>query len=394
MDIYIFLIIGLAVGALIGWLLGSRGKGSDGVSAALLQGEQARAERAEAELTQIRETARLQAEQDAKVLAEISPLKSKLGEMQAKVEELEKERTGQFNTITEQIRNQQAIDSQLRNTTAVLANALTNNQTRGGWGETRLEDIVRTAGLVKGVHYETQFETVNHDDVKIRPDMVIMLPDAKYVAVDSKAPMASYLKAQEEREKGIDANKDIIKQYLKQHITDVKKHIQDLAKKDYWSGLENSPEFTLLFIPSEPVLAATLDEENLMEYAFQNRVALVSPVSLFAVLKTVAFTWRQNADEKVIHDIINLGTALYREVRIIGEKYSKLGGHIDAVVDDYNKLLSNLDKSFLKPTRDLNAASQNRLGIEAIPEPRVIETDTKRASSQELTEGPDGEAKA
>jgi DNA recombination protein RmuC len=268
-----------------------------------------------------------------------------------------------------------------------LANALTNNQTRGGWGETRLEDIVKAAGLVKGVHYETQFETVNHDDVKIRPDMVIMLPDAKFVAIDSKAPMASYLKAQEEREKGIDANKDIIKQYLKQHITDVKKHIQDLAKKDYWSGLENSPEFTLLFIPSEPVLAATLDEENLMEYAFQNRVALVSPVSLFAVLKTVAYTWRQNADEKVIHDIIDLGTALYREVRIIGEKYSKLGGHIDAVVDDYNKLLSNLDKSFLKPTRDLNAASQNRLGIEAIPDPKTIETDTKRASSPELTEG-------
>jgi DNA recombination protein RmuC len=389
MDTFLFLIIGLVVGAVIGWLLGARGKSADGVSQGLLQSEQSRAERAEAELAQIRETARLQAEQDSRLMAELSPLKAKLIEMQEKVVELERERTGQFNTITEQIRNQQAIDSQLRNTTAVLANALTNNQTRGGWGETRLEDIVRTAGLVKGVHYETQFETVNHDDVKIRPDMVIMLPDAKYVAVDSKAPMASYLKAQDEREKGIDANKDVIKQYMKQHITDVKTHIKDLAKKDYWSGLENSPEFTLLFIPSEPVLAATLDEENLMEFAFQNRVALVSPVSLFAVLKTVAFTWRQNSDEKVIHDIINLGAALYREVRIIGEKYSKLGGHIDAVVDDYNKLLSNLDKSFLKPARDLNAASQNRLGIEVIPEPKVIETDTKRASSQELTEGPE-----
>lgn len=389
MDTYVFLLIGLAIGALVGFLLGSRGKNADGISQGLLQSEQARAERAENELTQIRETARLQAEQDSRLMTEISPLKQKLVEMQAKVVELERERTEQFTTITEQIRNQQAIDSQLRNTTAVLANALTNNQTRGGWGETRLEDIVVSAGLVKGVHYETQYETVNHDDVKIRPDMVIMLPDAKFVAIDSKAPMASYLRAQEEREKGIDANKDVIKQYMKQHITDVKKHIQDLAKKDYWSGLENSPEFTLLFIPSEPVLAATLDEENLMEYAFQNRVALVSPVSLFAVLKTVAYTWRQNSDEKVIHDIINLGTALYREVRIIGEKYNKLGGHIDAVVDDYNKLLSNLDKSFLKPARDLNSAAQNRLGIEAVPEPKVIESGTKRASSAELTEGPE-----
>ena len=387
MDTYIFLVIGLAVGVLVGWLIGSRRTSADPVSQALLRAEQERALRAEKELGELRETARLEAEQDSKLLAELAPLREKLGEMQAKVTELEKERTEQFTTIQEQIRNQQAIDSQLRNTTAVLANALTNNQTRGGWGETRLEDIVVSAGLVKGVHYETQFETVNHDDVKIRPDMVIMIPDAKYVAVDSKAPMASYLKAQEEREKGIDANKDVIKQYMKQHITDVKKHIQDLAKKDYWSGLENSPEFTLLFIPSEPVLAATLDEENLMEYAFQNRVALVSPVSLFAVLKTVAYTWRQNSDEKVIHDIINLGTALYREVRIIGEKYKKLGGHLDAVVDDYNSLLGNLDKSFLKPARDLNSASQNRLGIEPIPEPKVIEDGTKRPSSSELTEG-------
>ena len=387
MDTYIFLVIGLAVGVLVGWLIGSRRTSADPVSQALLRAEQERALRAEKELGELRETARLEAEQDSKLLAELAPLREKLGEMQTKVTELEKERTEQFTTIQEQIRNQQAIDSQLRNTTAVLANALTNNQTRGGWGETRLEDIVVSAGLVKGVHYETQFETVNHDDVKIRPDMVIMIPDAKYVAVDSKAPMASYLKAQEEREKGIDANKDVIKQYMKQHITDVKKHIQDLAKKDYWSGLENSPEFTLLFIPSEPVLAATLDEENLMEYAFQNRVALVSPVSLFAVLKTVAYTWRQNSDEKVIHDIINLGTALYREVRIIGEKYKKLGGHLDAVVDDYNSLLGNLDKSFLKPARDLNSASQNRLGIEPIPEAKVIEDGTKRPSSPELTEG-------
>ena len=389
MDTYIFLGIGLLAGAAIGWLLGSRGRGNDSVSSALLQGEQARALRAEAELVQLRETARLEAEQDAKVLSEISPLKAKLGEMQSKVEELEKERTGQFNTITEQIRNQQAIDSQLRNTTAVLANALTNNQTRGGWGETRLEDIVKTAGLVKGVHYETQFETVNHDDVKIRPDMVIMLPDAKYVAIDSKAPMASYLKAQEERERGIEANKDVIKKYMKQHITDVKTHIKDLAKKDYWSGLENSPEFTLLFIPSEPVLAATLDEENLMDFAFQNRVALVSPVSLFAVLKTVAFTWRQSSDEQVINEIISLGAELYKQIRLIGEKYATLGTHIDDVVEDYNKLLFNLDDRLLEPTRTLNQKSQYRLGIETIPAQKQVERARKKPVSQELTDGPD-----
>lgn len=387
METFIYLIVGLVAGALIGWLIGSRKNGEGAVSQALLKAEQDRAVRAEAELAEIRETARLEAVQEAKVIAELTPMQKKLGEMQEKVEAMEKERTGQFNTITEQLRNQQALDAQLRNTTAVLASAMTNNQTRGGWGEIRLEQIVKEAGLIEGVHYQTQYETVNNDDKAIKPDMVIMLPDEKYVAVDSKAPMANYLKAQAERERGVEANKDLIKQYMKAHIVDVKTKIKDLGSKNYWSGLPSSPEFTLLFIPNEPTLAATLDEENLMEFAFQHRVALVSPVSFFSVLKTVAYTWRQSSDEATIHEIIDLGVAIYREVRLLSTKAAKLRGHIENVVEDYNSMLSNLDGKFLKPTRDLNAKAQGRLGHEEIAEIKPIELQTKRASSPELTEG-------
>jgi DNA recombination protein RmuC len=303
------------------------------------------------------------------------------------VSSLEGERTEQFTTIVEQLRTQQTTDNQLRNTTNMLANALTNNQTRGGWGETRLEDIVKAAGLIEGVHYEKQFETVNHEDETVRPDMVVKLPESRFVAIDSKVPLINYWRALDEREKGIESSKEVVKQHMKLHIAAVKKHISDLAKKDYWSGLDNSPEFTLMFVPSEPLLAATLDEENLMEFAFQNRVALVSPVSLFSVLKTVAYTWRQNADEQVIHKIIELGTELFKQVRLIGEKYAKLGGHIDAVVDDYNKLLVNLDNRLLEPTRSLNKEAQYRLGIEGIPEQKQVERSRKKPVSPELIEG-------
>ena len=126
-----------------------------------------------------------------------------------------------------------------------------------------------------------------------------------------------------------------------------------------------------------------------MDFAFQNRVALVSPVSLFAVLKTVAFTWRQSSDEQVINEIISLGAELYKQIRHIGEKYATLGTHIDDVVEDYNKLLFNLDDRLLEPTRTLNQKSQYRLGIETIPAQKQVERARKKPVSQELTDGPD-----
>jgi DNA recombination protein RmuC len=389
MDNILYLAIGIAVGAAAGYFIGSaitKGK-PDPYLQGQLDSERARADRAEETISSMQERERLETEQENRILAQMTPVQAKLTELQTKMEGLERERTSQYDTIVTQLRAQQDTDNQLRNTTNLLANALTNNQTRGGWGETRLEDIVKAAGLVKGIHYETQFETVNHNDEAIRPDMVIKLPESKWIAIDSKVPMIHFWRAIEEREKGVEASKEVIKQHMKKHIVAVKDHIKTLAQKDYWSGIDNSPEFTLMFIPSEPVLAATLDEENLMEYAFNNRVALVSPVSLFAVLKTVAFTWRQDSDEKAIHEIIQLGVDLYKEVKIIARKFRSLGVHVDNLVDDYNDLLINLDKSFLKPTSELNERSHMRFGTEALAAPIEVTRKRNRISNPELDSG-------
>ena len=391
MDFIIYLIVGLLVGAVAGFFIGKgRGGGSGAPNVAGLETEvrltRERAEAAERQLTELREKERLEALQEAKYAEKLAPIAKVIGDMQDKVGKLERERIDQFNAIKIQLETQQATDAQLRNTTAVLANAMTNNQTRGGWGEIRLEQIVQEAGLVKGVHYETQFETTNSDGTAIRPDMVINLADGKFVAVDSKAPMANFMKAQLERERGLDANKDLIKQYMKAHVNDVKAKIKDLGNKNYWSGLPSSPEFTVLFIPNEPTLALTLDEENLMEFAFQHRVALVSPVSFFTVIKTVAYTWRQSADEKAIHQIIDMGVSLYRELRLVGTKLSKMRGHLEATVEDFNSLLTNIDGKMLKPMKDLNAQTQSRLGNEAIPDLSPIDEPLKRLSSPELTQ--------
>jgi DNA recombination protein RmuC len=398
MNPYILLIIGLVAGGVAGFFIakaGAKGAATNDNSAQLaldlaveknttrLLNDQIQG--LNLQLAQHLERERKDKEAESKVLQALSPVQDRIKEMKAKVEELDKERTEQFTTISEQLRTQQIAEARLRDTTAALANALTNNQTRGGWGESRLEEIVIQAGLTKGLHYDTQFDTVNDEGVKIRPDMVIMLPEGKTVAVDSKTPYQNYLRAMEEKEKGIEANKDLVKSYLAQHAKDVKAKIADLGKKNYWSGLTGSPEFTLLFIPNEPVLAATLEtDSSIMEYAFSNRVALVSPVSFFSVLKTISYTWRKSADEQTIDQVIDLGVSIYKEIRIMAEKAVKLGGHIDNVVDDFNGFMGNLDGKFLKPTRDLNARALGRLGDKEIPDAKLLEERTKRPVQPEL----------
>jgi DNA recombination protein RmuC len=398
MNPYIFLIIGLVAGGVAGFFIakaGAKGDASPDSTAQLAQDLAVeknttrllndQIQGLNLQLAQHLERERKDKEAESKVLQALSPVQDRIKEMKAKVEELDKERTEQFTTISEQLRTQQIAEARLRDTTAALANALTNNQTRGGWGESRLEEIVIQAGLTKGLHYDTQFDTVNDEGVKIRPDMVIMLPEGKTVAVDSKTPYQNYLRAMEEKEKGIEANKDLVKSYLAQHAKDVKAKIADLGKKNYWSGLVGSPEFTLLFIPNEPVLAATLEtDSSIMEYAFSNRVALVSPVSFFSVLKTISYTWRKSADEQTIDQVIDLGVSIYKEIRIMAEKAVKLGGHIDNVVDDFNGFMGNLDGKFLKPTRDLNARALGRLGDKEIPEAKLLEERTKRPVQPEL----------
>ena len=398
MDSIIFLIVGALLGAVAGFFVGrtrSSGKAPIedlnelktrlSISETTVVERQRHIDDLNVQLAQHLERERKEKEAESQVLIALKPVSMKIQEMQQKVSELEQERTEQFTTIKQQLNTQREAESRLRQTTEALANALTNNQKRGGWGEARLEEILVNAGLIKGIHYETQFESTNDDGDSIRPDVVVMLPEGKTVAVDSKTPYQAYLKAMEEDAKGIDANKDVIKQYMKEHNTAVRKKITELGTKNYWSGLNNSPEFTLMFIPNEPAIAATLDNDpSLMDFAFAHRVAIVSPVSFFSVLRTIAYTWRKSADEQTIEQIMDLGVAIYKELRIMGEKAVRLGGHLGSVVDDYNAFIGTLDGKFLDKAREINTAAFGRLGDKAIPVLKPIEDSIKHVTKPEV----------
>jgi len=386
----IYLSIGLLIGAVVGSLVAAlsfRSKGSDsslaiqlasaeatvtGLNAALLRAEEDRKQRE----TREREESRL--------IAELAPVKDRLEQMQISVKALEKERTEQFGTIQEQLKNAIASDDQLRKTTQALSQALSSNSIRGVWGETQLRKLVELAGLIKHADFSEQ-ATFSTDSGSGRADLIINLPGGKSLAIDSKVPFNSYQEASaiSELAEGDDARRRA--ELISAHVKAMKVHIDALSGKEYWTGLNASPDFVIAFVPSESLLSAALDADPaLLEYAFKKNVALASPVSLFSVLKTINYIWRQNADEGSVRTMIKLGKELYERIGKIAEHAEKLGRSITSTVKDYNVFISSLESRVLVTARKLNDLDENQLGTDEIISPAPLESAPDSITASEL----------
>ena len=386
----IYLSIGLLIGAVVGALVAAlrfRSKGSDsslaiqlasaeatvtGLNAALLRAEEDRKQRE----TREREESRL--------IAELAPVKDRLEQMQISVKALEKERTEQFGTIQEQLKNAIASDDQLRKTTQALSQALSSNSIRGVWGETQLRKLVELAGLIKHADFSEQ-ATFSTDSGSGRADLIINLPGGKSLAIDSKVPFNSYQEASaiSELAEGDDARRRA--ELISAHVKAMKVHIDALSGKEYWTGLNASPDFVIAFVPSESLLSAALDADPaLLEYAFKKNVALASPVSLFSVLKTINYIWRQNADEGSVRTMIKLGKELYERIGKIAEHAEKLGRSITSTVKDYNVFISSLESRVLVTARKLNDLDENQLGTDEIISPAPLESAPDSITASEL----------
>ena len=386
----IYLSLGLVIGAVVGALVAAlrfRSKSSDsslaiqlasaeatvtGLNAALLRAEEDRKQRE----TREREESRL--------IAELAPVKDRLEQMQISVKALEKERTEQFGTIQEQLKNAIASDDQLRKTTQALSQALSSNSIRGVWGETQLRKLVELAGLIKHADFSEQ-ATFSTDSGSGRADLIINLPGGKSLAIDSKVPFNSYQEASaiSELAEGDDARRRAA--FIAAHVKAMKVHIDALSGKEYWTGLNASPDFVIAFVPSESLLSAALDADPaLLEYAFKKNVALASPVSLFSVLKTINYIWRQNADEGSVRTMIKLGKELYERIGKIAEHAEKLGRSITSTVKDYNVFISSLESRVLVTARKLNDLDENQLGTDEIISPAPLESAPDSITASEL----------
>lgn len=417
------LVVGLVVGAAVGALVAAlRGRGADGARGAMpgsgVEGPEVLAARhevaladlrasegaaraelqaqlaaASATLDSLREQVRQQQEQyrelvdrhradrsaqeerdraEGKVLQALAPVKETLQTMQAKVTELEQQRTRQHGELTEQLRSATASEERLRRTADSLASALNSNNTRGVWGETQLRRVVEAAGLIDRVDFEQQ-SSISSDAGSGRPDMIVHLPGGKAIAVDAKVPFQAYLEASGIPEGADGADAARRKALMEEHVRALRGHVQTLGGKAYWDGLAASPEFVIAFIPSESLVSAAMHTDpGLMEFAFGKRVALASPVTLWSVLKSVAYTWQQEVLTEDAKRLFDLSRELYARIATMSTHIDKLGRSITASVNDYNKFVGSLERQVLPSARKLAALDESKVlptfaGLEATP---------------------------
>jgi DNA recombination protein RmuC len=381
METFALIAAGLAIGLLLGALLGyfiadSRARARAAVEMQNFVQQQAVQNSAQASE---------KAGQENKLLEAIAPVRFHLEQMQQVVTRLEKDRTEQFGTIQEQLKNAIDSDAALRKQTQALSQALSSNNIRGVWGETQLRKLVELAGLIKHADFDEQ-ASFSTDTGSGRADMVINLPGGKSLAIDSKVPFNSYQEASTISDLASGEELARRNRLIDEHVKAVKGHVDALSSKSYWTGLNASPDFVIAFVPSESLLSAALDADPaLLEYAFKKNVALASPVSLFSVLKTINYIWRQNVDETQVRTMIKLGKELYERVGKVAEHAEKLGRSITATVKDYNTFVSSLESRVLVTARKLNDLDENALGTEEIQAPKELDSAPQSLTASELT---------
>lgn len=387
MDAILYLALGILLGLVIGFLLPRKSKSADPKIAAELAAAQATERELRAQLTRLESDLAQQqkkTDEENKILLQLAPVKTQLEQMQSVVSELEKERNKQFSTLQEQLRNSIETDENLRKQTQALAQALSSNSLRGVWGETQLRKLIELAGLIKHADFSEQ-TTIRTADSNGRADLIVNLPGGKSLAIDSKVPFNAYQEASAISELATGEELNRRTKLLEEHVKAVRKHIDDLGSRAYWSGMDSSPDFVIAFVPSESLLSAALDSDpSLLEYAFKKNVALASPVSLFSVLKTINYIWRQNADESQVRAMLKLGQELYERVGKVATLADKLGRSITASVKDYNAFVSSFESRMLVSARKLNDLDENQLGTEEIASPKSIEEAPTSITAKEL----------
>jgi DNA recombination protein RmuC len=318
------------------------------------------------------------------VLRALDPVRETLDAMQRKVDGLERDRVQQYSALGEQLRLSREADEALRSTTEALASAMRSGSTRGVWGETQLRRVVEAAGLTRYVDFDLQ-SSIASDAGAGRPDMVVRLPGGKALAVDAKVPLDAFLQASAIPVTATGDDGARRSALMTKHARAVRAHVDALARKTYWAGLTSSPEFVICFLPSESLLSAALDDDpTLLEYAFTRRVALASPVNLWAVLKTVAFTWTQQDVSDEARTLFALGTELYDRIGVLAGHAGDLRRALERTVDSYNKFAGSLESRVLVSARKFPGIDETKL--DAVTAPAALESAPRRWTAPELLE--------
>jgi DNA recombination protein RmuC len=306
----------------------------------------------------------------------VQPIREALAKSETQIRNIERDRIDTFATLRSQIEVLATGQTLLSRETRNLVTALRRPDVRGQWGEITLKRLVELSGMTAHVDFTEQHHQTTESG-GIRPDMIVHMPERRDIVVDVKTPLDAYLAAVEAQD---DAERSV---QLRRHAQIVGARVRELSSKQYWSQFEDSPEFVVLFLPGDQFLTAALQENHaLIEESLRQNVMLATPTSLVALLKTVAYGWKQTVLADNAAEIRRLGEDLYKRLTVFGEHLGKLGKSLGASVDSYNKAVGSLEQQILPAARrfpDLGLRVQRDL--EAV-EPVDTLTRTPRAAGQ------------
>jgi DNA recombination protein RmuC len=281
----------------------------------------------------------------------VEPLEKTLEKMDVQVRALEEKRAGAYKSLEKHLQQLGSDQTQLRDSTVKLEQALKSSTVRGRWGEFQLRRVMELAGMTDHIDFDEQVTTDEG-----RPDVIVHLPNNGFLPVDAKTPMTSYFEA-------LNAEGDTQQKLLTAHTQAMKSRIQDLSRKAYWSQFERAPEMVVMFIPSESSLSAAFSQDpTLLEFAIEHHVLVASPVLLLALLRSVAYGWQQQQITENAREIAQKGKELYDRILRFLDLFQKTGKGLGQAVDAYDKAVGSLQSRLIpsaKDFKDLNAASKD-----------------------------------
>ncbi|QOR47327.1 DNA recombination protein RmuC [Trueperella pecoris] len=360
--VLILALVATAAGA-VGWALSSARANRSFVSAsqeAMSWREQAAMAQARADrLVEENDGLRERSRADTNVLRALSPITQQLDQVTSHVQRLETKAASQHAEVVTQLRREAQIGAELSQNTASLNAALRTASARGRWGEVQLRRIVEAAGMLEHVDVDLQVGSARFargaKDSTLRPDAIIHLPGDGHLAIDAKTPMDSYLLAMEIPAEDL-ASVSERAELLGKHAKAVRSHVSALIKRNYPADFPQSPQVTVMFLPSESLLAeATQTDPTLLEYALSNGVVLASPASLLAILRAIASVWSSAALTFEANEIVELGRTLVDRIGTVVSHLDKLGKSLGKSVNYYNAAVQSLETRLLVTVRSFSS---------------------------------------
>lgn len=310
----------------------------------------------------------------------VKPIKDALEKTEKQIRTMEHERKEAYGALNQHLEIMAQTQQTLQGETRNLVKALSRPEVRGQWGEMTLKRLAELAGMVEHCDFYEQEHTQTEDGA-MRPDMIVRMPGGREIVVDVKTPLDAYLSAVEAPD---DKEREV---HLARHTKNVRKRVQELATKGYWNQFKNAPDFVVLFIPGDQFLSAALDNDHaLLEDAMQQKVILATPTSFVALLRAVAYGWRQESLAENAEHIKEVGEELYGRLATFAEHVGKMGKNLNTTVQHYNKAVASFDSRILPSARKFTEMGiSTKKSVEHLDQ---IETAARTPEGQEAESQP------